>query len=314
MYYLTTKLFTTRIKTAQVDISFSTAWADGDTARLLQILPHVDYIEVGSKGDSSFFKKLEDIIDRLDVRVASVHAVAGPHKEGHTTSYTPHFASNDPSLQAEDIYAVSLTAEWAATLGASTVVLHAGKIVDETLKALFLEYKSLAVEQGSKEGLSDLRKEIVARRAIHKDHLDAVVLGLEKLCRTYPQIHFCFETRLHYFEIPTPNEADYIFSKLPLPNLGYWHDIGHTWTLDRLGLIPMTEWQHRFGDRCRGVHVHDTDSSLVDHYPPGFGSMNLSSILGMFDTDLFTLEVNGRHTAKEVINGISNLRDSVIAV
>jgi sugar phosphate isomerase/epimerase len=303
-----------------VDISFSTSWTDGDITRLLEILPHVDFIEVGSKGTSDFFKEIEEAVSQLGVRVTSIHAVAGPHKEEHAASYTPNFASGDLTLQGKDIDAVRLTAEWAVKIGAGNIVLHVGKIADEALRELFLEYKALVVKQGSTAGLLDLRKEIVDRRADHKDHLDSVVFGLERLCRSFPEINFCFETRLHYYEIPIPDEAEYIFNRLQLPNLGYWHDIGHTWTLDRLGFIPMNEWQMRFGEKCRGVHVHDTDSSFVDHYPPGFGSMDLESILstgkgGLFDPDcLLTLEINRRYTKEEVITGIANLRDTCVPV
>ena len=300
----------TRRRKAVVKISFSTSWVDGDTIRLLSILPHVDYIEVGSKGDSGFFEQVEELAMSGELKVGSIHATAGPHKKQKETSYTPHLASDDPALQKRDIEDIFLTAEWAMKLGASNIVLHIGKIEDPKLRELFLLYKSLAVELGGTDGLGDLRNDIVKRRAGHKDHLDRVVPVLERLCRKYPKINFCFETRLHYYEIPTPDEADCIFKRVLLPNLGYWHDIGHTWTLNRLGFVPMQEWQARFGDRCRGVHVHDSGEDLTDHYPPGFGSMDLRGILRQFENvTVYTLETNYRHTKEEVLAGISYLRN-----
>jgi len=291
-------------------ISFSTSWVDGDTVRLLSILPHVDCIEVGSKGDSGFFEQVEELAMSGKLKAGSIHATAGPHKEQKETSYTPHLASDDPVLQKQDIEDIFMTAEWAMKLGASNIVLHIGKIADQKLRELFLLYKALAVERGGIEGLGDLRNDIVKRRAGHKDHLDRVVPVLEGLCKRYPKINFCFETRLHYDEIPTPDEADYIFKKVPLPNLGYWHDIGHTWTLNRLGFVPMQEWQTRFGDRCRGVHVHDCREDLTDHNPPGLGSMDMKNILRQFGNGtVYTLETNNRHTEEEVLAGILYVRN-----
>jgi sugar phosphate isomerase/epimerase len=294
-------------------ISFSTSWVDGDIARLLSVLPYVDLIEVGSKGDGSFFECVEELAMSGELRVGSIHATAGPHKKQKETSYTPHLASDDPVLQKQDIEDILLTAEWAMKLGASNIVLHIGKIEDQKLRELFLLYKSLAVEQGGIDGLDDLRNDIVKRRAGHKDHLDMVVPVLERLCKRYSEINFCFETRLHYYEIPTPDEADNIFKKVRLPNLGYWHDIGHTWTLNRLGFVPMQEWQARFGDRCRGVHVHDSWEDLTDHIPPGLGSMDMKNILRQFGNGtVYTLETNHRHTEEEVLAGISNLRNLLV--
>jgi sugar phosphate isomerase/epimerase len=296
-----------------VSISFSTSWVDGDIARLLSILPYVDLIEVGSKGDSGFFERVEELAMSGKLRVGSLHATAGPHKKQKETSYTPNLASDDPALQKPDIEDIFLTAEWAMKLGASNIVLHIGKIEDPKLRELFLLYRSLAVEQGGTDGLGDLRNEIVKRRATQGGRIDMVIPVLERLCRRYRKINFCFETRLHYYELPTPDEADCIFKKVSLPNLGYWHDIGHTWTLSRLGFVPMQEWQRRFGDRCRGVHIHDSGEDLTDHMPPGLGSMDMGEIIRQFENvTVYTLETNHRHTEREVLAGISYLRNLLV--
>ncbi len=293
-------------------ISFSTSWADGDISKVLGILPHIDSVEVGSRGKTDFFGRMERLALDHALTVRSIHTSAGPHKRLHDPSYTKYFASCDSEKREKDIDDVLRTAEWAEKIGAENIVLHAGTVADETLRSLYLEYRRRFLLGEEKTALADLKAGIIRMRPLHSANLDLAADGLERLCRSFPDINFCFETRLHYHEIPTPDEAAYLFDRVRLPNLFYWHDIGHTWALDRLGFVRQTEWQHRFGERCRGIHVHDAGPDLKDHLPPGTGVMDLEGILREFDTTLpYTLEIHPRHTAEEVISGIDCLTRSV---
>ncbi|UCB45072.1 MAG: sugar phosphate isomerase/epimerase [Spirochaetota bacterium] len=298
-----------------MSFSFSTSWTDNSIERLHSVLPFIDAIEASSRGDSSYFMQIQEMALDGRLRASSVHAVAGPHKTETDVSYTRHFASFDTPLQEKDIEDVLLTAEWSLTLGSKAVVIHAGRIADEKLRNLYLLYKNKVIHHGLTPELEDMRSELITMRARYRDHIDPVTHALERLLKAFPDVLFCFETRLHYYEIPLPDEADELFKRLPYPNLGYWHDIGHTYTLDRLGLVPMTEWQQRFKERCIGVHIHDIDHLLNDHYPPGFGSLDLKPVLRQFHSDtLFTLEINRRHTEDEVIQGIESLKSDLVLI
>jgi len=295
-------------------ISFSTSWADGDISRLDDVLPHLDSIEVGSRGTAKFFKRIERLALDKTIAVRSIHASAGPHKELHDPSYTRNFASRDSGKRRNDIDDVLRTAQWAEKIGAENIVLHAGVIADETLQSAFLEYRKRFILGEEETELSALKAEIIRMRSAHKMHLDIVADGLERLCRSFPDINFCFETRLHYHQIPTPDEAAHLFARISLPNLFYWHDIGHTYALDRLGFAGQSEWQSRFGESCGGIHVHDAETCLKDHLPPGRGSMDLARILGEFDAALpYTLEIHPRHTTEEVISGITSIYECCVA-
>jgi sugar phosphate isomerase/epimerase len=163
----------------------------------------------------------------------------------------------------------------------------------------------------------ELYQEIVRlRKSLGRNHLQQVITGLDELCSRFPRIRFCIETRIHYYEIPIPDELDKIFAALPRKNLGYWHDIGHTWVQDRLGFIPMETWQDRFDRRCGGLHIHDVESDLTDHLPPGEGMLDLYEILKRFDPfrSLFTLEINARSEFEKVLNGIRSLREKQLEV
>ncbi len=297
-----------------MNFSISTAWMDGDISRLYTLLPYIDFIEIGSKGNREFFELVAELVHEKRIQVTSIHAIAGPHKKEKDASYAPNFASFEETLRQKDIEDVRLTAEWALKLGVKPVVLHIGKIDDEKLRNDYLLYRDLVTTDGFTPKLESMRKELISRREmLSKKYLDIVIKELDKLCRSFQDVTFCLETRMHYYEIPLPAEAQYIFNKLPYPNLGYWHDIGHTYNLDRLRLVPMHEWQTCFAKRCIGLHIHDVGHDLQDHYPPGHGSLNLQGILEQFGKKvLFTLEINSRHTENEVIRGIKYLKRDII--
>jgi sugar phosphate isomerase/epimerase len=115
-------------------ISFSTSWADGDISNLLGILPHIDSVEVGSRGSAEFFERIEGLALDNALTVRSVHASAGPHKRMHDPSYTKYFASCDSEKREKNIDDVLRTAEWAEKIGAENIVLHAGTVADETVR------------------------------------------------------------------------------------------------------------------------------------------------------------------------------------
>lgn len=291
-------------------LSFSTSWLDGDISRLEAIIPYIDALEIGTKGDEEFFISIEKIIQKSGTPVTSIHASSGPHKSGKEPYYTPHFASFDNGLRQYDIEQAAFSAEWAQKLGTRAIVLHIGSIEDQALKHNVLMYKERVLHEEWNEELEEMKGDIARKRKImSRDFLENAIIGLEELCKNFPDIIFCIETRVHFYEIPLPEEALYIFKRLPLPNLGYWHDIGHTYILAQLGFIPMNVWQSQLDDKCMGTHIHDVDHDLTDHLPPGYGLLNFHHILEQFDMlNLHTLEINPRHTLDSVIKGIQHLR------
>jgi sugar phosphate isomerase/epimerase len=298
-----------------MNIAFSTSWAGGDIDRVLAILPHIDTLEIGSKGDSGFFTDLEDLIRNDGVRVTSVHAIAYPGKEESEAYYAPRLASLDESVRSSEIEEICNTAEWSLQLGANALVIHTGKVEDEDLKTMCLAYKRYRSTGQNPVVQRELFHEVIARRnMLSKPYLESIIEGLNVICSIFPELSFYIETRVHYYEIPLPDELDTIFNTVRHPNLGYWHDIGHTHMLDFLGFVEMKTWQSRFSNRCGGVHIHDVDEDLLDHFPPGEGVLDIHSILAQFDDVLFTLEINARNDFESVIRGIKYLRTDRICV
>lgn len=292
-------------------LAFSTAWLDGDISRIERVIPYIDFLEIGTKGDRDFFQAIEAILNKSKIPVTSIHASAGPHKLNIESYYTPYFASPDKSLREKDIEHIAQSAEWADKIGAKRVIMHIGKMDDQNLKKMFLTYKDRLLSEGNNDELKDMKRIIIERRKmLGSDFLKSAISGLKKLCERYPEITFCIETRVHYYEIPIPDEAEYIFQKLLLPNLGYWHDIGHTYILSELDFVPMKAWQDMLKERCIGTHIHDVDLLLNDHLPPGYGILDFRTILSQFNSHtLHTMELNARHDIHSVLEGIEQIKN-----
>jgi sugar phosphate isomerase/epimerase len=291
-------------------LAFSTVWANGDITKLYDILPLIDSLEIGTIGDSDYFTSIEDFVIKENFPVTSIHAAAGPFKQEKEAYYTPYFASLDKDVREKDIQLIALTARWARKLGVKLVIIHAGKIGDDSLKTIYLDLKKQFIQEGESNELEKMRREMIEiRNKLSKNHLKNTTSGLKKLCSSFPDITFCFETRLHFHEIPLPDEASYIFEKVCQSNLAYWHDVGHTYIMDKLGFGRMEEWQNRFYGKCAGLHLHDVSQGLDDHYPPGYGVLDIPSILkGFSSKTLPTLEINKRHPADIVIKGIEYIK------
>jgi sugar phosphate isomerase/epimerase len=298
------------VQRGNLRLAFSTSWTDGDPTRMESLLPHIDSVEIGTRGDRQFFREIWALLRKSKIPVTSLHASCGPHKTDPKPYYTPHFMSKDSELHQYDREQVARSAEWAYKIGARALVLHTGGLDDAELKSMYILYKESLLREGPSSRLADMKRDIVHRRAqLMDDQLSSVVSDLRSLCLQYPGVIFCFETRVHYYEVPLVEEAGYILDRLRLPNLGYWHDVGHTFILERLGFAPQESWQKRLRQRCIGTHLHDVDCQLNDHLPPGLGSMDFGKILEQFGWgSMHTLEIHPQHTLECVLNGIEKLR------
>jgi len=294
-------------------IGFSTSWIDCDIDRLEAVAPVIDALEIGTRGDTGFFHSLERWVRRHEMPVQSVHASAGPHKTHSEPYYTPNVVSLDPSLRQKDIDEIAFSAEWAEKLGAHALILHLGKVEEEKLKQEFLRFKQNCLSNPDERHLSDRRTSLEKRRReLGERYLDIGLKTLNTLCERFPSVTFCLETRAHLHEIPLLEEARFIIESLPVSNIGYWHDIGHTYILECLGFGTMDAWQQKLYTRCIGTHIHDVNEHLRDHQPPGNGNLDFEMIFGMFSREvLHTLELNALHTPESVMKGIHSLKQSL---
>ena len=181
-------------------LAFSTAWANGDIAKLHDILPLIDSLEIGTIGDSDYFTSIEDFVIKENFPVTSIHVAAGPFKQEKEAYYTPYFASLDKDVREKDLQLIDLTARWARKLGVGLIIIHAGKIGDDSLKTIYLDLKKQFIREGESNELENMRREMIeTRNRLSENHLKNTISGLKKLSARYlNEKHSHRDTQFYY--------------------------------------------------------------------------------------------------------------------
>src|SRR5205823_880455 len=125
--------------------------------------------------------------------------------------------------------------------------------------------------EGATYNAQNASDELVAWRRERIDaYLDAARRSLQELVAVAAPrgVAIGIESRLHYHEIPHPDEALALLAPYDNNEAGYWHDVGHCEVQARLGLIDRHSWFPRLTERTIGSHLHDVDG-IRDHRAPG---------------------------------------------
>jgi sugar phosphate isomerase/epimerase len=302
-------------------IALSTMWAQqerfrGDFGRFVEIARDAgfDAIEVSHSTDEAGLR---------ECRGCGVLPVVGLHAP---TPYTvsksgrPNSALNLAGLDEEErrsaVAATCRTVDFAADTGARWVVVHLGSIErgpraqERRLRELFAA--------GAIEGdeAARARDEAVAIRAADAPpHLEAAGRSLaEIVAHARPRgVAVGVETRLHYFEVPSAEEAVSLLAGYAPDEAGYWHDTGHAEVCARLGLLPHQRWFELLGDRLIGSHLHDV-RELRDHRAPGNGTLDWSMIHAGIPTSVArTCEIDQHEPEESLATAVQVLREAGVS-
>jgi sugar phosphate isomerase/epimerase len=234
-------------------------------------------------------------------------------------------SSLDKEERALAVEAVAASIQLAEQIGAHVVVVHAGRVVlnpmlETDLRALYNqglkgtgEYDALIAE------LVEERKRQAER------HLDAALWSLDRLANVADSagVRLGLENRVHYYEIPLPDELDLLVRELAGP-VAFCFDTGHAYVLEELGFVSHDEWLSGFGDHLVGVHLHDVrvvrerpdpsehmvlGTGLQDHVVPSTGVVDFEELLSYAsDRVIFTCEFDWYHSPQEVEEGLAYLQ------
>ncbi len=183
-------------------------------------------------------------------------------------------SSTNEANRREGVNAIKRSIDLAQKFGASLVIVHPGKVdidtaIDNKMRDLFRQGKANTTE------FRQLRDEFVAMRAAQAPlNMSAVRHSIIELAEYAGErnITLGLENRYHYFEIPLPDELENLLN-LGFKNVGFWYDVGHAETLDKLGFFPHQEWLRRFSAKIVGVHLHDV-LGIDDHQAAGSGQVD----------------------------------------
>ena len=118
------------------------------------------------------------------------------------------------------------------------------------------------------------------------------------------------ENRYHYLEIPSLDELGRLLETVSDERVGFWYDVGHAHTLERLGFSAHAAWLQRYASRMIGVHLHDV-TGLKDHQAPGSGEVDWKLVINYLPKDAIMRVCEIRHylMSEQVMAGLQFLAD-----
>jgi len=267
----------------------------------------------------------EDLLQTASLPAGDIQGIHAPCPSNLRTR-SAQVSSLDKEERALAVEAITASIQLAEEIGAQVVVVHAGRVVvnpmlETDLRALY--------DQGLQDSgeYNDLKAELAEeRRHQAEKHLDATLWSLERLANIADAIgvKLGLENRVHYYEIPLPDELDRLLQELAGP-VAFCFDTGHAYVLEELGFVGHDEWLSGFSEHLVGLHLHDVrvvrerpdpsdhlvlGTGLQDHVVPSTGVVDFAEVLGYAsDRAVFTCEFDWYHPPDEVKEGLAYLRE-----
>jgi sugar phosphate isomerase/epimerase len=259
--------------------------------------------------------QVEGIRDRLDqIPVGSVHAfcpmpLSAPYP--HPELYL--LASRQESERALARTCIVKNVEFASSVGAKALVLHAGRI-----KVLRLfsnvsagDLKNLLYDKNEASAKAKYRKHIEKLRKLRakrgKRMMALFIKELEEIIKTLEEnsVTLSFENLPYLEGFPCEAELGEIVRHFSSPFIKGWLDTGHDAV--RRNLCYVDSDLKLDPTLYAGVHVNDIVKYEDDHLPPGYGSIDFSQYADIFaNVEHIVFEPNQNITEENLKKGIEN--------
>ena len=267
----------------------------------------------------------EDLLQAARLPAGDIRGIHAPCPTNPRTRGA-QVSSLDKEERAQAVEAVTASIQLAEQVGAQVVIVHAGRVVVNPM--LETELRAM-YDRGLKDldEYNDLKAELAdERRRQAGRHLDATMWSVERLAGVADSVgvKLGIENRVHYYEIPLPDELDVLLEQLAGP-VAFCFDTGHAYVLEELGFVSHDEWLGGFGEHLVGVHLHDVrvvreeseasrhmvlGTGLQDHVVPSTGVVDFEEVLGFVsDRAVLTCEFDWYHSPDEVKEGLAYLRE-----
>jgi sugar phosphate isomerase/epimerase len=255
---------------------------------------------------------LEVLMREGEIPLSSLHAPTPRRKlpDGRLNG-DANLASPDEEERKRAIAETKRTIDYAARYGLKLIVVHLGGVGNHMTDLERALRRMVEASEGDGEQAAETRDKLRRWRSENAPApLEAARLSLAALAE-YAAPHgiaLGLESRLHYHEIPHPDEALELLDGFDHAVAGYWHDVGHCEVQARLGMIDRSSWFPKLTTRTIGSHLHDVDG-ILDHRAPGNGDVDWTYIAnGLPPTALRVFEIDQRQPDDAVAASIAYLR------
>jgi sugar phosphate isomerase/epimerase len=298
------------------NISLSTMWSFERKIGLIELNDIVKQLHI-SGIELNHSINLKDLAG-IDLGLLPITSIHEPCPSDNSMSNLSRkdwlISSEEEDNRRQGVRSVMRSIELAANLGIKLLITHPGNSglgnkLEDKLRILYNEGK---VETDEYQEL--FHTMINIRNMNLPARLDAVEKSLKELIEFAGKsgVKLSLENRYHYMHIPTIEELERFLLLGDESQIGFQFDIGHAFTMDRLGFMPLMDWLEKFGSRISGVHLHDV-RILEDHFSPGLGDVDFNSISKFIPKDAVrTLEIKGVNDINDIRTGLEVLRKASI--
>lgn len=235
-------------------------------------------IELGYDLRLSLVPGVQRMVEAGAVRVVSVHNFC-PIPLGLTQGSPEMFelASLDRRQRERAIVHTERSIRFAAELGATVVVAHAGNV-----KMRRFTPQLLGLLEENRRGSPAFDRAIVrlhaAREKRARKHLDGLRESLARLLPTLEsaRVRLALENLPSWEAIPSELEMEQLAREINSPWLAYWHDTGHAHIRLLLGAGNPARWLERLRPWLAGLHINDVQPPAMDHFMPPGGLVDFS--------------------------------------
>lgn len=262
-----------------------------------------DWVELGHGIRISLMPGIQKAFESGKIKFSSLHNFCPlPLEVLGASPDCYQFSSANPSERERAIKQTFQTIDFAQRFSAPFVVLHLGEVRmkpgTDSLIALAKQGKLL-----SRKYVGEKIRAVQKREAAAAPYLSRAKDCLRRAVdyAASKSIKLGVEGRRGYEEIPSERELPALLDEINSPQLGYWHDFGHSQIKENLAFLDHAEWLRQIGSRAFGCHVQDCIWPAQDHQPPFAGDVDLDELVPLLPRDsAFVWEMSPRKTAEEI--------------
>jgi sugar phosphate isomerase/epimerase len=276
-----------------MQLSLSTRWnacrhQDGESM-LWEILDlGFAQVELGYDLRLELVPGVRDMVARDAVSISSVHNFC-PVPVGAPMGHPELFLLADTNERAREsaVNQTTKTVQFAAEVGASRVVVHAGRV-----RMPPLTHRLIALCESGKQfqpRYERIRTKLMLKRLKKANrHLAALRRSLDELLPELTERRVCLamENLPSWEAIPSEAEMEQLSARYDPALVGFWNDIGHGQVRENLGFINQLHWLQRLRKCVAGMHIHDVEPVAMDHLMPPRGRIDFSTFKPHLDSDM----------------------------
>jgi sugar phosphate isomerase/epimerase len=244
------------------------------------------------------------------IKIASIHNFC-PLPMGVLQAAPNFFQPSSPDERERDQWArqTKRSIDFAAQVGASLLVCHLGSVKhtwlapDRHMTAYLAKHPDAgktgdkAYREITKTALAKLRSRMGPFWQRTKDSVQGILqYAADK------KVRLGLENRESFEELPVDSDFPEFLAGMPLPSpAGYWHDSGHAYLKEEMGLVDHRAQLEANAGRLLGFHLHDVKDGH-DHQAIGTGSIDFKMVSSFFRPGhLFVIELSPRVDVEGVL-------------